>query len=98
MNTVKAAVFSFGLVSAIASSGCNKESLSEMTQLTDRMCACKDKACVASAKEDMLNLLKSNAAEANQPSEAESKKAGELMEQALACAKSVEAGSTPVEP
>ncbi len=88
MNTLKAVVCALSLGAfAVAGSACGGDPLKKLEEFTEQICECKDQACVDKVNKDMTEWMKANADKAKEPSDSDKKKAGEIMERMMKCAK-----------
>ena len=86
MNTLKMIVCGVGLGALLVAGGaCGGDPLKKMEEFADRMCECKDQACVKTVNTDMMDWMKANVDKARAPSDSDKQKAQELMERMMKC-------------
>lgn len=82
MKNFKTLILGIGLAGSFALAGCGNSTLKEMESVKDKICACKDKACIDKIEKDSSELE----GKMKELSEEEQKKALAIAMEAMACA------------
>jgi len=93
MKSLKAIVCAMSIGAALlVSTGCGGDPLAKLEEFTDKICECKDKACVDKVNKEMTEWMKANADKAKEPSDSDKEKATKIMARMMECSKKAMTG------
>ena len=90
---MKTALRLFAVLSTLglAAAGCSDDPLAKLEEFSERMCQCQDSACAKQVNDELVEWMKDNAS-AEDPDDADAKKATALMNEMVECAKKASLG------
>lgn len=91
---MKTALRLFAVISTLglAAAGCGDDPLAKLEEFSERMCQCQDSTCAKQVNDELVEWMQKNAS-AEDPDDADKKKAEALMNEMVECAKNASLGS-----